>query len=295
MRILLMFILVSSFCYAQDKNEFLTGNFGFDEQIVLQETMANLQFDDQEIQMNKKSPLLAGLFSVVLPGAGEFYAESYWKSALFMAIEATAISVGLIYDGKGDDQTQVFEGYANQHWDVAKYARWTFDNLDHLESKIGNSVDRDKYSGLFLDEARTQVDWELLNALESDIGGWYSHRLEYFGEQQYYEMIGKYPQFNPGWEDFNENSIYTYTVTERDPVTEMFDHYSGMRGKANDYYNIASGAVIAVVINHIISAADAAWTTSRYNKKLNMHVSIEKQQIGYFTEYYPQLNMSFNF
>jgi hypothetical protein len=108
-------------------------------------------------------------------------------------------------------------------------------------------------------------------------------------------MIGKYPQFNPGWDDFDESSLYTYTNQERNPVTENFDYYSGLRGKANDYYNIASSAVIAVIVNHVLSAIDAAWSTSRFNKRLEMEVIIEKKQIGYLTDYYPRLNLSLNF
>lgn len=295
MRVILILLIIVSISLAQEIPDFYTGNLSLDKQLVLDGTADNIQLQDNNTITEKKSPLLAGLLSFMVPGSGELYAGNYWKSALFVALEATAISIGLIYDGKGDDQTVVFENYANQHWNVAQYARWTYDNLEHLESKIGSSVNRDKYVNLFLNEERTEVNWELLNELESDIGGWYSHRLEYFGEQQYYEMIGKYPQFNPGWQDFDEASLYTYTNTERDPVTNMFDYYSGLRGKANDYYNIASSAVIAVVINHVLSAADAAWTASKFNKKLDMNVSIEKQQVGYYTDYYPQLNMSFNF
>jgi len=49
-----------------------------------------------------------------------------------------------------------------------------------------------------------------LNRLEGDLGGYYSHQLPPHGEQ-YYEEIGKYPQFNVGWDDFgNENTPFTY-------------------------------------------------------------------------------------
>ncbi|MBN1301365.1 MAG: hypothetical protein JW995_09125 [Melioribacteraceae bacterium] len=248
--------------------------------------------ENNKIELDLKSPFLAGLFSFLLPGAGEFYSESYIKSAIFIAIEAAAIYYGLSYNKKGDDQTLLFENYANVNWDAAKYARWTIDNIDHLNNKIGANVNPEDYSDLFYDQdTRTQVNWDVLNQLESDIGGWYSHRLDKFGEQQYYEMIGKYPQFNPGWNDFDENSLFTYVTGQKDPVTRNFDYYSGLRGKANDYYNIASKAVIVIVTNHIISAIDAAWSASRYNKNVSVNMSIEKQQVGYYTEYFPQLNL----
>jgi hypothetical protein len=107
-------------------------------------------------------------------------------------------------------------------------------------------------------------------------------------------MIGKYPQFNPGWDDFDENSLYTYTNYQQDPVTEHFDDYSEQRGEANDYYNTASTAVTIVVINHILSAVEAAWSTSRYNKTLDLNVSLENQLTSYGRIYYPQLNIRLN-
>jgi hypothetical protein len=107
-------------------------------------------------------------------------------------------------------------------------------------------------------------------------------------------MIGKYPQFNPGWDDFDESSLFTYTNQRQDPVTPHFDDYSDQRGKANDYYNTASTAVTILVINHVISAIEAAWSASRYNKKLDMNVSLENQFIGSRRIYYPQLNLRLN-
>ncbi len=296
-KIIFFFLLQSLFfnAFAQTNNENLTGVLHLDNQLAFDITSSASEGENNSAS-KKKSPLLAGLFSLAIPGAGEFYSGSYLKSILFIGIEAAAITVGLIYDKKGDDQTVVFENYADKFWDPAKYARWTIDNLeDHLNQVLNNNLKAENYTGLFYDEERTKVNWSVLNRLESDIGGWYSHRLERFGEQQYYEMIGKYPQFNPGWSDFDENFQFVYTNQRRDPVTDKFEYYSQLRGKANDYYDIASTAVIIVVVNHIISAADAAWTASRYNKNLSVNMSLEKTQLGYSSEYYPQLNMKLNF
>jgi len=53
--------------------------------------------------------------------------------------------------------------------------------------------------------------------------------------------------------------------------------------------------VITVVSNHFISALDAAWSASRYNKKLNINISVEEESIGFNKDYYPQLNLSYKF
>jgi hypothetical protein len=242
--------------------------------------------------VNTKSPLLAGVLSFMVPGAGEFYSESYLKSILFVALEVAAITTSVIYNKKGDNQTTSFQNFANAHWDVAQYARWTLANLSTLNPVLSP----EDYSGLF--NGQGQVNWQVLNQLEEDVargemGSYYSHRLAHYGEQQYYEMIGKYPQFNPGWEEFGDdvNRPFSYG----DPLVQQFHDYSNMRGKANDFYNVATKAVIVVVVNHVVSAVDAALTANWYNKRLSVNLSLEKTNLGYSTEYYPCLNLQCRF
>ncbi len=235
---------------------------------------------------NRKSPLLAGVLSFAIPGAGSFYNKQYLKTAVYLGVEAAAITVGLIYDKKGDDQTAFFENYANQHWDVKRYARWTLANAD----KINPNIDPSQY-GVF--DNNGNVNWNELNRLEGDIGSWYSHRLARFGEQQYFEMIGKYSQFNVGWDEFGDDETKPYVFG--DPLTNEFIYYSKQRGKANDFYDVAKWAVIGIVVNHFVSALESAWSAHQINKNLKTSVTIEKIKIGYFVEHYPRLNISFRF
>ncbi len=286
MKTLFAVLIFTISVFAQSHKDRLSGNLKLDSQISIEKT-SNL-FLQVEKREEKKSVMLAGGLSALLPGAGEFYNGDYIKSALFFAAEVAAVSVGVIYDKKGDDQTSFFENYANNHWSVARYALWTITNL----STLNGDLNPDDYAGLFLDAGKTKVDWNVLNRLEGDIGGYYSHRLAHFGEQQYYEMIGKYPQFNPGWDDFgDEHTPFKYG----DDVTPHYHYYSDLRGKANEFYYVADAAVIVVIVNHVISAVEAMWTVNKYNKKLEAKVSLEKAHLGYAYFYYPQLNFKFNF
>ena len=55
----------------------------------------------------------------------KFYAESYWKAALFLAVEVAAIGVSpCTNDKKGNDQTSFYQDFANGHWSVVKYAQY---------------------------------------------------------------------------------------------------------------------------------------------------------------------------
>ena len=280
-------IMFARITFAQEEEPELIGSLAYDGKIAFENTYTpNGEIDEKALP--ERSVWLAAGLSAVIPGAGELYNKSYLKSAIFFAAEVTAVTVGLIYDKKGDNKTAEFEDFALRHWSVARYALWTITNL----SSLNPTLDPADYGDLFNDPNRTQVNWDVLNRLEEDIGGYYSHRLAPFKDQQYFEMIGKYQQFNPGWDDFgDENTPYTYG----DPLTDRYLFYSHLRGEANSFYNIAGAAVIIVIVNHVISAIDAAWTTARYNKSLKTTVSLRKQNIGYYTYYYPEINFKLNF
>ena len=56
--------------------------------------------------------------------------------------------------------------------------------------------------------------------------------------------------------------------------------YADNRGKANDYYYTASLAAGLIVVNHVLSALDGAWSTSNYNKQFNSEVGLHLQDLG---------------
>lgn len=230
--------------------------------------------------------------SAVVPGSGEIYTGSYLKGALFIAAEAAAISFKIVYDKKGDDQTAVYHDYAHQHWSVDRYAAWTIQNATRVNPDLpANSPLLNVYDN------SGNVIWSKLNALERAIGHYYSHQLERFGEQQYYEMIGKYPQFNPGWDDFTEdpNDPFTYNDARKDPVSARFTYYSGERGLANDFYNVASKAVVLMIVNHFLSAIDAAFSAKWYNQDLQMNYEVQKLNFGIDNDYIQKLNFRISF
>ncbi|MDO8549051.1 MAG: hypothetical protein Q7S39_02725 [Ignavibacteria bacterium] len=282
--IVLILIILIPPVKAQSSEINLTGNLYTDSKILFEdgnlESLPQIKFQSE----NKKSPFLAGLFSLVVPGAGEIYSENYWRAAIFLAIEAAVITTAVIYDNKGNDQTEKFQNYADDyknpdhHWSVVKYAEWI---IEHKLS--GNDP------GIITSDDQSlppweRVNWSLLN--ENETG---SHKLYLHGEQQYYEMIGKYHQFSPGWNDFPTDQI------SNEPISPNFLYYAGERGKANDYYNVASKAVIGIYINHFLSALDAVWTTIDYNNSLAVKMRMEEVYFADRMELVPTVKVSFNF
>jgi len=291
MKILICSILflTASFSQSADEKLLLTGNLANDSKVIQNNYVENRAVEYNFQTNERKSPFLGGIMSLVVPGAGEIYAGEYWKAGIFIAIEAAMITTAIIYDKKGDDKTAEFENYANQNWSAKNYADWS---LKYLKENIDPSVDIEYYRGIVFNSDGS-VNWSGLNELERKLGKYqnvgYSHTLAPFGDQQYYEMIGKYPQFSHGWND----SIFK--DTDYHILSPNFKSYSTMRGKANDLYNVASTAVIGIYVNHFLSALDAAWSVANYNSELTMKMRVEQSNLAGRIELVPTINFSLSF
>lgn len=226
---------------------------------TLQNSRGSTVFQESSNVEGRKSPVLAAVLSAAVPGAGEFYSQSYIKSGAFLAAEVISWIVNVSYNRRGDRATNDFQNYADANWNVVKYATFA-----QTLAPAGNTYQWRKLGTEGL-PPWGQVDWSELNRMERDIGGFFSHTLPLHGDQQYYELIGKYPQYNPGWDDGGG------PISETN-ISPHFKDYSLMRGHANDLYNKAGTALVVVVANHILSAADAAWSATRHN---SVHAELE--------------------
>jgi len=280
----IIFLLFSVKSFSQiDYNFQLTGNLNADSKILLSNYKSDLPVNLNIIQTeNKKSPLLAGLFSAILPGAGEFYAESYYKSAIFFAMEAALVTVAVIYNKKGDDKTTEFENYAdnvtdNSGWSVVRYALW-------INQYKGKNIQINPNTNL---KPWERVNWNELNAVEREING-FSHTLARHGDQQYYEMIGKYHQFSPGWWDYKGGS-------NNFEISPSYAYYSGLRGDANDLYNVSTKAVVGIYVNHFLSVLDAVWSAVSFNKDIALKFRMDAVQVAENYDMCPTIYLKYNF
>jgi len=243
----------------------------------------------------KKSPLRAAAYSALIPGAGEFYAQEYWRSAAFFGAEVALWVLYGVYTGKGDDLTAEFQQYADIYWSVVKYAEWvemhgtTVTSGSPPPAGIVTSNDPNR-------PPWERVNWDLLNEWEQFIGGnaptGFSHRLPRRPEQQYYELIGKYLQYNVGWPEWDPNASAGYL----DGPTKRFAEYRDMRGRANDFYSTARTATYILVLNHLFSAVDAALSANAYNRAIRMeaHVLPTLRSAG-FVEFVPTAVLTVTF
>ncbi len=210
----------------------------------------------------EKELMLGGLMSAVLPGAGQFYAKKYIKSAVFLAVEAGLWVTYAIFQKKGDDQTEMYQNYANNNWSIRRYASWLqrygFPGSGVIDLNAPNEV------------LRGQV-----NICEDSSG--FSHKLPDFGDQQYYEVIGKYQTYISGWSTADPNVI-TRNNYENYHLPQVAQYMSD-RQQANKYYDNGTTAITVVIVNHVLSAADAIWSVSVFNKKLDMKTSMRVEYL----------------
>lgn len=241
--------------------------------------------DNLQVKKKEKSVGLGVLLSAVIPGAGELYGGNYLKAGIFFGIEVLAWATFAYFESKGNKKEEEYIAYADQYWDVRTYARW-LKNEGFSES-----------SGINPDEPNRDILREQIMVCERAN---FSHTMPEYGSQQYYELIGKYQNFQAGWTNLTNVPTkaagpYNYQ-TYRDPV---FTNYAAERQKANDFFDYAKIGPITAIVNHILSAADAAWVISTYNSKIKLETGFRMQNrvspYTYRIQQFPTFNVALSF
>ena len=242
---------------------------------------------------DQRSVSKAVLFSLLIPGSGEFYSKSYIKAGLFFLVEVGAWALNVTYTKKGDQKDTEFKRFAETHW--SEYRYWSWVNYKAANSTYYEPGDLFPYEEqtapaggkwyLIPEDYFNQHKDEIIRTLreiEGDGRLGFTHRLPTTRTQQYYEMIGKYPaQFGAGWDDA---SFREYNPLVGD-ITPHNDHYMDMREDSNRMYQIAGYGAMTVLVNHLISALDAGFTARNYNRKHSVRMEMSYKNILYKQEY----------
>ena len=256
-----------------------------------QPVWANLQDDpfgdpreDPEMYGFKpRSPRRAFFYSLLVPGAGQVYNRSMiLKPILFLGLEAAGIFAYANSHKNGIDRRHEYEDHANKYWFYDGY-------IESLEAQHPSGEWR--YGDTAVYWVDTLTDWKNL----------FSEHLEVVIDQgvdsaravrnlAYYENIGKYDQFKYGWDDHEP-----YPDTAR--TTPRRETYLGMRKKANDEFSKASTFLVLTIVNHLVSAFDAALSARRYNNQQDRlaNVGVKMRYVLYDGRPMPKVMLTYRY
>ena len=257
---------------------------------------------DTVAQASNRNVLMAFGMSAVAPGAGQIYNRQWVKAAVAIGLEAALVAGYFVFRSRGQDGEAAYKAYAHQFWDPAQYATWLNDYVDYLELEHGAEIDADpvpiptgidftspeswsaddrQMARAFFNQIRGVED----NVYHPETGASFSHKLPYFGEQQYYELIGKYFQFAPGWVDYptwREAGEFTLAIDpeytgpggSKPNIRGRFLEYAADHADANTFLRRASRISAILVLNHLVSAIDAAITSKLHNDSLSADLAL---------------------
>jgi len=224
--------------------------------------------DDDSTTM-EKYPAKGLLYSLVLPGAGQWYAGAKLKSLAFVGVEISSILLWSNLNQQGDDIKIDYEALADNHWILDQWLQ----NMYLIDSEYGISAIGTHDLKILLDDGTIigsnedenengTPDWDELGDEEV---------LDVIRDRDFYENIGKYNQFVGGWDDIGvEWWPEEKSVGDSIEILIMTDNrytYLDLRQDHNQYLQYAGYAVSAIMFNHVLSAIDAVWETSRRAKR----------------------------
>ena len=296
------------------------GYDGSDQYLSASSLRASLLHGASAAAQQKSVPLAFGA-SVLVPGLGQAYNRHWTKAAIALGAEVTIITLYANWRSKGNSGRDHYRSVAHQDWSPLRYAHWLNDYVQYLNARPGGQAITaspvDITPELLAIDFQQPDSWTQGQALlvrslflairgvegqvyHPETGAFFSHKLPFFGEQQYYELVGKYFQFAPGWEDYQfilRDGVPTWMDAEGnflasiDPeltavdgskpnVSQAFHQYARDHASANTYLRRASRITILLIVNHLLAAVDAAVFAKLHNNRLRARVYLSPDEAG---------------
>jgi hypothetical protein len=173
---------------------------------------------------------------------GETVTGHYLRGTPLLAADVALLSGAVSQNGEGDDKTEEFERFADEHYSEQLWS-------EHLAGTYGNFVNE------FFDVGTTPSSVPLYVPKSVD-------------EREWYENIGKWEVFYFGWEEYDPDFVSSnpdydggYWPTEPNPVFSVpsREKYVDMRGEANDAYELRDTLLSVSLLLRVFSLLQVAY------------------------------------
>lgn len=253
-----------------------------------------------ELKGRYKNPRKALFLSLLVPGAGQLYVggstATYVRGGVYMALEVLMWSGwGYFSIYKYNQQVDKYKKFAKQHYSIGRYE----DAMRDLYSAAGSlypSTFNSRYMGTrksfceaiygdatygkcYQDDALFSDDKTHLNNFkdkDKSLGDEMKDFKRSFNkESELFQLISE-GAYVRGWDDVKNGGTLAIDLNLEDEDAETVslgesEHmlkYRSMRRDANDYADMQAWFIGGLILNHIVSAVDAALTANAHNKVL---------------------------
>jgi hypothetical protein len=175
----------------------------------------------------RKSARKAFFLSLLVPGSGEYYVGNKGYTKGFVAAEAVIWSAALFNKYKGDV--------------------WRRDYIAYAAQQAGSNPGRTD-------------DFYYQNVYEWQYSYWYN-------EDQWRQAIALYPYDPAAQQAYVADKLYSAEDSWEWKNEDQWNYYKGLRIKSRNSLHWVSYSVGASLLNHMLSAINAARLAKRFNKK----------------------------
>ena len=182
--------------------------------------------------------------SALVPGSGEIVSGHLWNGLPLLAADVATWIGYFHYEDQGDEWKEKYEAFADSYWNEARWQQ----NLEAASTQSPNPWD--SY-------------WDPAAPYNCDCSPPYIPRAE--DEREYYENLGKYNHFYPGWDDW---------TTSYDPESPAAHRrqFVDMRIESNDAYDNADTLLGVAAATRIVSVIQSFWLVRRDSRREGLYL-----------------------